>query len=201
MIIEGSTELLEWAASGRPIPGEARSGDLHVVAPCPGGVLVGLIDGLGHGPEAAQVASRAAEAIMANAAAPVQSVVEACHDALKGTRGVVLSLASISTAGAALTWIGVGNVEAALFGASDRRQRIVTRGGVVGYRLPPLRANTVAIEPGDVLVFASDGISESFIEVRPTGTAAEHAARMLAEFGKHTDDALVLVARYRGSGL
>lgn len=201
MIIEGSTDLLEWAASGRPIPGEARSGDLHVVAPFPGGVLVGLIDGLGHGPEAAQVASRAAEAIIASAAEPVQSVVEACHDALKGTRGVVLSLASISTAGAALTWIGVGNVEAALFGAGDQKQRIVTRGGVVGYRLPPLRTNTAAIGRGDVLVFASDGISESFAEVLPTGTPAQHAARILAEFGKNTDDALVLVASYCGSGV
>jgi len=71
------------------------------------------------------------------------------------------------------------------------------RGGVVGVRLPSLQAAVLPATAGDTLIFATDGISVDFTRRLarnyPPQTAAES---ILAQHGKATDDALVLVARY-----
>jgi serine phosphatase RsbU (regulator of sigma subunit) len=186
---------------GRPIAGESESGDLHVVAAFEGGALLGLIDGLGHGPEAATAARVAAAVLAAHPRQPVVSLLTACHEAMRSTRGAVLSLAAIDAASGRLSWGGVGNVEAVLNRADPTmaRERILLRSGVVGYQLPPLRTTELTIYPGDVLVFATDGLAHDFAEVLPDGAPpAAHAERLLAEYGRAADDATVLVARYRG---
>lgn len=199
----GSQQVpIDWAACGRPFAGESESGDLHVATAFPGGALVGVIDGLGHGKEAARAAHAAAAVLNRDPGQLVKTLVEACHEALRGTRGVVLSLASINALRGELTWVGVGNVEAVLYRANLRsaRDRIVQRNGVVGFQLPALRVTTLPIFRGDVLVFASDGIGSSFTEEAPSDSSSQaYAARLLREYGKADDDALVLVVRYLGA--
>ena len=46
----GRLPFLEWGTAGRPISGETESGDQYVVHSWPGGALLAVIDGLGHGP-------------------------------------------------------------------------------------------------------------------------------------------------------
>src|SRR5437667_461770 len=79
---------------------------------------------------------------------------------------------------------------------------LVTRGGIVGgTTLPPLRPDVVSIARGDLLIFATDGIRGGFTEGLPTdATPQQLADEILARYGKGTDDALVLVARYAGGG-
>ena len=199
---EGSG-VVEWAVRGRPIPGESESGDLHVVVDYGDGVLVGVIDGLGHGREAAVAARVAAQAITREAARPLLAIVKACHEALRGTRGAVLSLASIDASHDQLCWTGVGNVEAVLTRGDPahqpRRERILLRSGVVGYQLPPLRATNLSIHRDDMLLLASDGIRHGFSEEPSTQlSCADYADYLLRAYGKQTDDMMVLVARYHG---
>ena len=52
--------MIEWGVASRALPGETRSGDLHVVESFAGGALVAAVDGLGHGEEAADAADRVA---------------------------------------------------------------------------------------------------------------------------------------------
>ncbi|MFZ3285209.1 MAG: hypothetical protein WA191_00020, partial [Telluria sp.] len=52
-------QLLDYACAGRALPGQAVSGDACLVRPFPDGVLLAVIDGLGHGAGAAE-ASRTA---------------------------------------------------------------------------------------------------------------------------------------------
>ena len=194
--------ILEWGAAGLGL--ELPSGDLHVVRPFPDGALVALIDGLGHGPKAAQ-ASRAAGAVLeADPQAPVGDLIRACHDALKKTRGAVMTLASFNARLSTLTWTGVGNVDGLLLRASpvhcQPHAAILLRGGVVGFQLPPLREETLTVSPGDTLVMATDGIRSGFAEDVSVGDApAQTAEDILRRFGKTSDDALVVVARYRGA--
>jgi serine/threonine protein phosphatase PrpC len=195
--------LLDWSVAERAFAGETECGDACVVAPFAGGVLVGVIDGLGHGPEAAEAARVAIGSLKAAAAAQVIDLVRSCHDALRHTRGAALSLASFHEATGTMTWIGIGNVEGALFridrNAPQPRDALMLRGGVVGYQLPPLRAATHQVHPGDVLVLATDGISGGFYSRSPVGRAAQEiAADILERYGKASDDALVLVATYLG---
>jgi serine phosphatase RsbU (regulator of sigma subunit) len=200
---EPLSEWIEWGVAGRPFRGETQSGDLHVVAPFEGGVLVAAIDGLGHGIEAAQAAERAAQVLSSEPALPVARLMERCHEALRRSRGAVMTLAAFDVARDRLTWAAIGNVEAALCraapGAAPARETIVPRGGVVGYQLPALREASLRLARGDVLVLATDGISHDFILETPSLTSPQGFADHLVDrYAKATDDALVLVVRYLG---
>ncbi len=59
--------VLEWGVAGQPFAGQAVSGDRHLVEPVPNGVLVAVVDGLGHGEEAAQAAQLAIATLQAYA--------------------------------------------------------------------------------------------------------------------------------------
>jgi hypothetical protein len=195
---------LEWAWAGRPLPGEDVSGDLALARPVAGGALLAVIDGLGHGAEAAEVAARAREVVAAHAGAPLDELLATAHAALHRTRGVTASLATVSCAGV-LTWVGVGNVESHVLrpeaGGLRREASAVLYGGVVGYRLPPVRVTVVELVPGDLVVMATDGITRDFPDQVPgTGTVARIAATVLERCASPGDDALVAVARYRGPG-
>src|SRR2546422_9685878 len=106
--------LMEWGGAPRAPPGQAESGDLHLVKPVGSGVLVAVVDGLGHGAEAATAAQAAVAALERHATESPVALVERCHRALKGTRGAVMSVALIGWPDRSMTWLGVGNVEGLL---------------------------------------------------------------------------------------
>lgn len=185
------------------IPGEKESGDLHVVEPFAQGALVAVIDGLGHGGPAAEAARAAAKFMKMNAGESVIRLVQQCDQRLQRTRGVVMSLASINTTDETLTWLGVGNVDGILIrsnaSARTTSEFLNAARGVVGARLPGLRAAVLPIIRGDTLIFVTDGIRSGFDEGLPIGNSPQQIAdRILAHDGLNTDDALVLVARYEG---
>jgi serine phosphatase RsbU (regulator of sigma subunit) len=189
--------------AARPRRGEAACGDVAVVRPFRRGALVAVIDGLGHGEEAAHAARLAAAELEAHAPESVIALIRRCHAALRGTRGVVMSLASFNAQDDTMTWLGVGNVEGLLVraasGPEPLRETVLLRGGVVGYELPPLQAFVVPVAPGDSLVFATDGVRNEFTAgVSANGKTAPQAEDLLSRYAGETDDALVLVARYMG---
>ena len=195
--------LIEWGVATLTLPGERESGDLHLVKPVRAGVLVSVVDGLGHGAEAAAAARAAVAALSRHAQESVLPLLQRCHQALAGTRGAVVSVALFDRADGSMTWLGVGNVEGVLLyadaGGRRGRERLVTRGGIVGSELPPLRAEVLAVAPGDTLVLATDGIQSGFADDLAVDAPPQQLAdQILARSGKSTDDALVLVARYVG---
>jgi len=195
--------LIDWGVATLTLPGERESGDLHLVKPVRAGVLVSVVDGLGHGAAAAAAARAAVAALNRHAQESVLPLLQRCHQALAGTRGAVVSVALFDRADGSMTWLGVGNVEGVLLyadaGERRGRERLVTRGGIVGSELPPLRAEVLAVAPGDTLVLATDGIQSGFAdELTVDAPPQQLADQILARSGKRTDDALVLVARYVG---
>jgi serine phosphatase RsbU (regulator of sigma subunit) len=67
----------------------------------------------------------------------------------------------------------------------------------VGQQLPTLRPRIVDLQPGDMVLMATDGVARSFAE-DAIGVAgpARLADRILEDLARPNDDALVLVARY-----
>lgn len=199
------TEFIEWGVAARPFPGELVSGDLSVVRLFPGGALVAVVDGLGHG-RGAYAAAKVAEAtIESYAHEPLDVIFKRCHEELRKTRGVVMSLASFAARSGTMTWMGVGNVEGVLVrvetNGSLARESVALRGGVVGFRLPTLRASVSAVTRGDTLVLTTDGVRQGFTDEAILRDSPQQTAdRLLAQHAKETDDALVLVARYLGVG-
>lgn len=194
--------LIDWAVAERPLSGQSVSGDTHVVEPFPDGVLVAVIDALGHGEEAAATSQLAAATLRAYAHETIPALIRLCHERLRAARGVVLSVASFNGQNDTVSWGGVGNVEGFLMraraGASPPREALVLRNGVVGFHLPDVRTTVLPVARGDVLVLATDGLAAGFLDRYDRGTPQQVADGILTRYGKPTDDALVLVAAYIG---
>ena len=194
---------VDYGVAARALPGQSTSGDLHAVIPRPRGAIVAVADGLGHGYEAAIAAKVAINTLTAHADLPLLNAVRCCHEALIKTRGVAFCVACLEWSDESLTWLSIGNVAALLLHADDRgniqREHVLTRNGVVGHRLPPLRLATHPIRRSDLLILATDGVRERFeMDVMFAAPPQEIADRILARSGKISDDALVLVARWNG---
>jgi phosphoserine phosphatase RsbX len=179
-----------------------ESGDAHVVRQSPEGVLAAVIDGVGHGDEAADAARIAGDTLTSSPHDDAVSLVWRCHEALKDTRGVVMTLLCFSPSGA-MTWVGVGNIEGVIFRNDStgrtRANHVVLRGGVIGHRLPPLRVECEMLLPRDTVVLATDGIRPEFSDDLVPGDEPQAIAdQILARYRKGTDDALVLVGRCLG---
>jgi phosphoserine phosphatase RsbX len=200
-----SQSLVAWGVARRAAPGETLCGDWSLVKPVPEGVLLAAVDGLGHGKEAAAVAHTAIATLERHASQPLSSLVQRCHEALVRTRGVVMTLAFVHATENRLTWLGVGNVEAVLVRAGTVMdvsvRRVMLRGGLVGYQLPALYSSDVAVAPGDLIIFATDGIWAGFTRDLAPGRGPQQLADdILGRHFKGTDDALVLAVRYLGGG-
>ncbi|OKO88160.1 hypothetical protein AC629_10765 [Bradyrhizobium sp. NAS80.1] len=199
-----SYAAVDYGVAARALPGQSTSGDLHAVIPRPRGAIVAVADGLGHGHEAAIAARVAINTLTAHADLPLLDAVRCCHEALIRTRGVAICVACLEGGDESLTWLSIGNVVALLLHADDRgsiqREHVLTRNGVVGHRLLALRSATHPIRRTDLLILATDGVHERFeVDDRFAYPPQEIADHSLARYGKLSDDALVLVARWNGS--
>jgi serine/threonine protein phosphatase PrpC len=196
--------LVNWASASRPRVGGQESGDACLVRVLPDSVLVAVVDGLGHGADAAAAARRAVALLGERDCEDPLDTLRRCHAALRPTRGVVMSLARFEMGHDTMTWAGVGNVEGAVLRSVEPAYSEVVAlrqcNGVVGRRLPTLHAARVSVMPGDTLIFATDGIRPLFLlDLGCAKSLQELADRILAEFWSGADDALVVVVRYRGA--
>ena len=134
--VTDTSSLLEWGVATLTLAGQLESGDLHLVREVGGGVLVAVVDGLGHGEEAAAAARLAVTTLDQFAPEPIASLVQRCHEALHGTRGAVMSVAYFDPTRDTMTWVGLGNVEGVLvhenWAERSSRTSLTTRGGIVG---------------------------------------------------------------------
>jgi serine/threonine protein phosphatase PrpC len=201
--VSSARSEIEWGVASRPAPGQTLSGDTHVVQIRDRHVLLAVVDGLGLGNEAAIAANTAVSIMKRYAADKVESLVNRCHRSLMMSRGAVMTLVSIDIDTRSLTWLGVGNVEAALLRADPAVlpsvERLQLHGGLVGYQMPILKASKLTIERNDLLVLTTDGIGGDVTE----GISREEPVQKIADsiierHYKSNDDALALVARYLG---
>lgn len=198
--------LIEWAVANRVRQGQSVLGDWYAVQPFTGGVVLAAIDGLGHGEGAAEAARITADLVKLHAQESIISLLQRCHEGLRGTRGAVMSVGVFNSDDSTLTWTGMGDVAGTLLRRKVKegpeREHLVRRAGVLGLRIPRPSASIISVFPGELLIFATDGVRSDFWE----GLSAcedppqKIADRILARYAHESDDALVLVARYLGSG-
>ncbi|HKD49361.1 MAG TPA: SpoIIE family protein phosphatase [Candidatus Acidoferrum sp.] len=195
------TPIAEYGVAKFVLPSERESGDQHFVGCSESGVLVAAIDGIGHGAEAASAARAAIDILKSGVGEPIISLVTECHERLRSTRGVVLSLASLDVKHGLMTWLGVGNVQGVLVRADKKTgsETLLLRGGVVGDHLPQVQAAVLPVSQGDLLVFATDGIRTDFARTLSALENPQRAAeRIMKGFCNQSDDALVLALRITG---
>jgi phosphoserine phosphatase RsbX len=199
--VDGS-RLVEWAVAARPRRGETVCGDDSVVTETADGLFVAVVDGLGHGRDAAHAAGIAVRTAGDRAHDGLTAVVGACHEALRHSRGAAIGVAAVSAVDATMTWLGIGNVGGTLSRGMPaiplRHVSLPLSEGVVGWRLPVLQPTKVEIERGDVLVVATDGVTPGVADSAPLVGSTSAIAERLIGHDNRDDDALVLVLRYLG---
>ncbi|MFN7143451.1 MAG: SpoIIE family protein phosphatase [Myxococcota bacterium] len=192
---------VEVGVAGRPLPGQAESGDASFVCDEGDTVLLAVIDGLGHGSDAA-VASRTGVGILAQYPGdPIDQLFQRVHQALGRTRGAVMTIARLERHARRLTWAAVGNVVGHLSRVDGTRERVLESGGIVGHSLPRVRVAPVALRGGELLVLATDGVRHDFRDLRAHASPQDTADALLARAAVPTDDALVLIGSIRLEGV
>lgn len=192
---------IETAFATLPLQGQSESGDVCLIKRVGKGTLIAVVDGLGHGQDAASAAHAAVGALDRYSREPLIDLVRRCHDALVGLRGVVLGIAYLDPQGATMAWLGVGNVGGVLLRADlgNRPSRItlVPHAGFIGAEPAHPTTRSVPLALGDTVILYSDGIKDGFAEsLVLSNTPQEIADFVITRHLKGNDDALVLVARY-----
>lgn len=174
-----------------PKEGERECGDAVVVRPTDDGVMIAVIDALGHGERAAAVA-RDAMVALGDVALDrgVAHVIDDLHRRLAGGRGAAGLVAILR--GRRLEVCGVGNVDLRIRGA---KIPVALTPGVLGGTMNRQRVFSGDLSPGVRVVMFSDGISarldlDAVADLDPR--AACHA--LMGSHRRAHDDATVLVA-------
>jgi phosphoserine phosphatase RsbX len=187
------------AAVVRPKYGQAVSGDAAFVVTSGTGLLAAVIDVLGHGEEAHELALRMQEHLVANASGNVVNMLSRLHRTYRGSRGAAVGLCLIEPADGRLQYAGIGNTVIRRFGESE--SRLVSRDGIVGGMMRTPVEETMGLSDGDVIVMYTDGVRAHFdpagcLRLR-TDTPYALAANIVHQFGKSHDDASCVVLRYQ----
>jgi negative regulator of sigma-B (phosphoserine phosphatase) len=186
-----------WGAVCRAKQNQSISGDIYVVQEHGEGlVLAAIVDGLGGGEEAARAARAAVQVINEHTDWPLQELMHRSHAALHSTRGAVIGLLRLDQKSYKASYVGVGNIGMQVY--SRQMIKPISKNGILGFRLPTLLELHYIYDPGDIFVLYSDGVSSRFaldgqIDIRqPPQRIAD---QILAAYGKHIDDATVVVIK------
>ncbi|MEO7495584.1 MAG: ATP-binding SpoIIE family protein phosphatase [Massilia sp.] len=181
-----------------PLAGEDFSGDGWAVASDERHTTLLLVDGLGHGPEAARVARAAIECLERDPALAPAAQIEAMHKALAPTRGAALAVAQYRAGDSQLQFAGVGNIGACLIDGESRRQ-LMSHNGIVGHNMRKVQQLAYPGAPGALLVMHSDGVNTQWDLGQHPGLAAGApslvAGVLLRDHARLRDDACVLAHR------
>ena len=173
-------------------------GDSEIVIQKDSQCLIALIDALGHGPKAYQVACQANGIIKNHLNDNIDSIIKKLHNQLKGTNGAVAAICRLDIKTGEISYTGVGNISVKIL--RNNPHTFVPKDGVIGYRLPTPKIETQKLKPGDLLFLCSDGLrtTYSFNNIIPILKAdvSEITRYFMDKFGKQDDDASCICLRY-----
>lgn len=175
-----------------PKPGERMNGDAVLVRrDAHGRGLLAVIDGLGHGPGAAEASRVAVEHLEeVELTNTLEQIMRSLHAALKNTRGAVGTVCIVD--GQRLLACAVGNVQLLCASCSVP---LVLSAGVLGHSVAKFRVAECIVRAGARLALISDGVSARFRLDELRSLAPEEACKTIMDrHRRRDDDATVLVA-------
>jgi serine phosphatase RsbU (regulator of sigma subunit) len=189
---------LQHASRVRPCPGHEVGGDAVVIRQLEDGRFVAIVDVLGHGPEAHELTRLIDAYLTRYGSADVAGLMQRLHDYLRGTRRAAVGLCAIDAGTGRLEYAGIGNTTIRRFGRSETR--LVSQDGVIGHNMRSLVPQALQLEPGDVVVLYTDGVSDRFTSNDYPSVShhapSEVANNIIQRFGKDHDDAACVAVRF-----
>lgn len=195
----------EVGALTTPKPGQECFGDAWAVAARDGALAVLVVDGVGHGPQAADASHLAVSHFCGAGDEAPEQTIAGIDEALRGSRGAVAGAARLDAAAGTLRWSGVGNIAGLLYEPdAPKARRFVSHNGTLGHGADRIQAFDHACPPGSLLVAHSDGVATSWSLDDYPGLATRHPAVVAGvlhrDHRRGRDDATVVVVRVGGAG-
>ena len=182
--------------------GEPVTGDGWAVLQGRGKLIVFVVDGLGHGPEAASASRAAIETVERTAQRNAPDIMDAVHSALRPTRGAAAAIALLQPESELCTFCGIGNISASIRGAGQTRS-MVSHNGTLGHQVRKIQEFQYPFPKGSLLIMHSDGIATHWDLGSYPGIEMRHPAFVTAAlFRDHSrgrDDLTVLALRNPGA--
>lgn len=189
---------LEYAQVNRPHYYEHVSGDAAIIREKDHLLLAAIVDVLGHGPEAHEVAVETEKFLMAHWNDSVVDLMDQLHKHLVGSRGAGAGLCVVDRRSGLLRYTGIGNTVIRRFGSSELR--LLSRSGIIGGSRRTPKEEQMTLTPGDVVLLYTDGVKDRF-QLHDYPQLLHHTAESIARtviqrFGKDHDDATCIALRY-----
>jgi len=181
-----------------PMPGEEMCGDSwHIIENAKRKMLL-VVDGLGHGPLAADAARLAVRIFQRNSSASPGTILEAIHEGLRQTRGAAAAVAELDEEQNQVCYAGVGNISGLLVTSGGSRS-MVSQNGTLGHEIYKISEFQYKIEEGMAVVMHSDGLSSHWDLRKYPGilyrSPSVIAGLLYRDWNKKRDDTTVLVYR------
>ena len=188
---------MQVAMAQRALNGNRHCGDQGGCWQNDGKTTLCMIDGLGHGEHAEIAAKAALDYVARHRSEPLRDIFAGCDSAIRHTRGTAMGIAVVDEDAGKLTYAGVGNTRAMIVGKKTVRLR--SSQGIVGGGYRTLSSETVPLEAGDLVVMFTDGLPEALDVSGYDGALRMDlprlAQKILQDWRRKTDDAMVLVSR------
>jgi anti-sigma regulatory factor (Ser/Thr protein kinase) len=186
----------DWGAVSVAKPGEDACGDAWSAQDTAAGRTLLVVDGLGHGSEAAQAAMEAVRIFHRNSNRPVPELLDYLHAGLRSTRGAALAVARFDADRRKVIYAGIGNISGVIV-ADGSVRRMISHNGTAGHHARKIQAFEYPFD-GGLVIMHSDGLSANWALESYPGLAAAHptliAGVLYRDCRRQRDDATVLVA-------
>ena len=188
-----------------PAPHEIACGDTWRVSENESGLSLMVVDGLGHGPEAAKVAAEAARQFDREPFTALTTLYDHLHDRLRTTRGGAIAIAQIDSNNSRMKYMGVGNISGAIRSHAVAECRgLFTHNGTVGMQMSKKQEFEYPFPEFATLIMHSDGLQSRWNLEKYPGLISRHPAIISAvlyrDFYRGRDDVTVVVLRRVASG-
>lgn len=194
----GAGQTAAFGGVSTAVRGETVCGDCWRLAMERGRFAALVMDGLGHGENAAAAATIAADAFVASPYDAPEVTMERVHARLSGTRGAA-GACVLRTEEARLRFTGVGNISVRAFG-SGVSQGMPSHNGILGAQVRRIQPFEYDARHHPLLIMHTDGISSRWDLDQYEGLRVRHpaiiAGVLYRDHRRVRDDATILVVRH-----
>ena len=180
------------------LKGERACGDAWAVRREAADIFVLVVDGLGHGADAAVAAESALAIFRKETATGTRQLLQQIHQTMQTTRGGAVAIAKVERDARQVNYCAVGNIAGRLQHA-DSSRGLLSNNGIVGGQFRRMEEISYPWSGPAQIIMHSDGLQSRWALESYPGLMARHpaiiAAVLFRDFSRGRDDATVVVVK------
>ena len=184
----------------RPYPGQRVSGDATFLKEHDQGYFACIIDGMGHGENAHQMAEQVISHTTRHWSPDIKSCLEQLNKDMQGSLGAAVGMAFINLKQMLISCATIGNTKLRVIG--EQSNWGLASDGILGQYKRSIKTTQLNFELNDLILLYTDGLSSFFpLDEYPGNLQRDDCTlivrNLVHQFGKRHDDASCIALRYR----